>query len=802
MTDIKGKYCSLTFLNLSAYSWLVAKMPEILTYNTPPNIERGKTKQSIFKSFFDSFNSKDKFTKLSLITFALIIIATPFIVNQYLDYRQKAASTRDPSLWPFARNSIWNLPIGASASYSPANFPSSTGNGINTEDEMIMINPANPLRQTYMRTGQWNATCSEGSDFGSFHVPDGLTTPLTSGSFLPNNTGGALKSDGKTIQEGIWIARCSGTGPLYWGYGPLGTHDIYGLGLVGGSGGGHGGSGLSAVGGSLRHWELQGDEPIRHALKLTVPTKVLSKSGNGGRGYKWPAVRADGGYDGSDCYSYSGSTQDAVMGALAALPPSVDVDSVVSTPLAKRIGHAMQDYGVYIVDTNPCWDPFTFNVENKGNDIVRSRYGYGFGDSPLSGDLFKLISRLNVVTNWNEAGFNSVKDSNGAQGVGGGAPRVAWAPDFGQPVDSPTPTPTPPSTPTLTTTPTPLSSPTPTPPSNTVSQVVSGDPASGTAYSVAANTNAPGDIRVEFKVDGNLYRTESDAPYSLFGDTNKVLNTGKLGAGVHTIAAGVYPQIGPSLITSNSISITEGLANTTLDTDKDGFTDTKELFMGTDPNKVCGVNAWPPDIDGDQAVTILDMTNAANSYNTKIGDPKYNKRYDMDTDGAITIADLNIIASYFLQRCTTPVMAPLASRPDVNQFIAVTSKVIEAETFKLNSGYADPRKNIFSDTTASGGKGFILWSPGSAQTVTSNGFGKATFRVKADVCQGGPKLTIKIDGKILYSQDFVSTSWTDITVNFAAVSGSNHTILVELANDRYRAGICDRNLRFDKVTLL
>ena len=238
------------------------------------------------------------------------------------------------------------------------------------------------------------------------------------------------------------------------------------------------------------------------------------------------------------------------------------------------------------------------------------------------------------------------------------------------------------------------------------------------------------------------------------------------------------------------------------DTDKDGFTDTKELFIGTDPNKVCGVNAWPPDIDGDQAVTILDMTNAANSYNTKIGDPKYNKRYDMDTDGAITIADLNIIASYFLQRCTTPVMAPLASRPDVNQFIAVTSKVIEAETFKLNSGYADPRKNIFSDTTASGGKGFILWSPGSAQTITSNGFGKATFRVKADVCQGGPKLTIKIDGKILYSQDFVSTSWTDITVNFAAVSGTSHTILVELANDRYRAGICDRNLRFDKVTLL
>lgn len=66
-------------------------MPEILTYNTPGNIEKEKTKQSIFRSFFDWFSFQDKFTKLYLITFALIILATPFIINNYLEQKTSAA---------------------------------------------------------------------------------------------------------------------------------------------------------------------------------------------------------------------------------------------------------------------------------------------------------------------------------------------------------------------------------------------------------------------------------------------------------------------------------------------------------------------------------------------------------------------------------------------------------------------------------------------------------------------------------------------------------------------------------------
>lgn len=65
-------------------------MPEILTYNTPAKIAKERTKQPFYISFFDWFSSQDRFTKTYIIVFLLIILSTPFIVNNYLETRQKA----------------------------------------------------------------------------------------------------------------------------------------------------------------------------------------------------------------------------------------------------------------------------------------------------------------------------------------------------------------------------------------------------------------------------------------------------------------------------------------------------------------------------------------------------------------------------------------------------------------------------------------------------------------------------------------------------------------------------------------
>src|SRR3989344_2849318 len=69
-------------------------MPEILTYNTPPKIAKERTKQPFYISFFDWFSSQERFTKTYIIVFLLIILATPFITSQYLNYRQRAAENQ------------------------------------------------------------------------------------------------------------------------------------------------------------------------------------------------------------------------------------------------------------------------------------------------------------------------------------------------------------------------------------------------------------------------------------------------------------------------------------------------------------------------------------------------------------------------------------------------------------------------------------------------------------------------------------------------------------------------------------
>ena len=146
----------------------------------------------------------------------------------------------------------------------------------------------------------------------------------------------------------------------------------------------------------------------------------------------------------------------------------------------------------------------------------------------------------------------------------------------------------------------------------------------------------------------------------------------------------------------------------------------------------------------------------------------------------------------------TPTPTPLPSQPPV---VTSGGLVIEAEKFSVQSGYVDSAGNVFSDSAASGGQGLVLYSNGSAAINTTSGFSGLVVRVKADVCKGGPKLTIKVDGNTLYSKTYGNTAWSDVIVNFNAVAGLTHTISLGMSNDSYKSKTCDRNLRFDKVTL-
>lgn len=318
------------------------------------------------------------------------------------------AAGRDKLLQPFTSDSAWNLPLGAQLSLVAANLPKTF---MSVDEEPIILAPAAPLRGGY-QNWDWPASCrtSGATYLGQFPVPDGYVVPQPSGGFLPNYSGGVLLGDGRTIVEMQYGTRCSGTGPLTMGI-QRDRHDIYGSGLGYGIGG-HGGSGLSGVAGSLRVWEVQSDAPIRHALKLTISAKFLSKS-NGG--HRWPAVVADTGYNvPGDFMEYVGTNPALRMGSLLVLPPGVDINGLgLQTAMGKRLAWTLQNYGAYIVDSGPqTWTPHLWVVEYGVQQAMEGRWGYPMDGGAMNSDSLTLMSLLQVV------------DNNGPGSVGGSGTRV------------------------------------------------------------------------------------------------------------------------------------------------------------------------------------------------------------------------------------------------------------------------------------------------------------------------------------------------------------------------------------------
>src|SRR5437016_201245 len=260
-----------------------------------------------------------------------------------------AASGRDPLLWPFSRDSIWNLPIGSNARYV-----------------------------------------------------------------------------------------CAGQSPT--SHYMFGSEDLYGTGETGS----HGGSGLSALGGTVRLGELVPGGTIRHSLKLNIDSANFYP---GLGGYRWPAWKSDAGGAG-----YGGSIPEVRMGSLLAPKPDFPIDTFETEP-GKIVAAAFRDYGGYIVDTSG-WSIYNFVTERSPAGSVQDEFnkawGYplnaGVGANGWARDLDKIFTNLYVVDNWDKATWQTVSVSNGNVGVGLGTPRVGWAPEFGQ-VPPPPPPPPPPPTP-------------------------------------------------------------------------------------------------------------------------------------------------------------------------------------------------------------------------------------------------------------------------------------------------------------------------------------------------------------------
>jgi len=346
-----------------------------------------------------------------------------------------SAAGRVAALWPFSRDSIWNLPIGADAVYVPGNIKKPTAYGMTSDVDVLILTPNAPVTDVYFNNDAWGggSRCNaEGGVLFSAPIPTNFVVPgAGSGNpdgTTPNYATAILAADGHTLIQGQPMARCSagGTATMWW---YKENEDLF---LTGNSGA-HGGSMLSSLGGVIRLGELVPGGTIRHAMKVNLLGADNYYSGSGG--YRWPATTADGCAPGC----YGGSVPALRMGSLLALPASIDVNSMgLETDAAKILAHAFQDYGAYTVD-DAAWSVYAIATEyspsGKVDDEFAAAWGFSMSpasrDVPWARDMDRIFGALNVVDNWDQSTWDLVSASNGTQGAGGGAPRVSWAPDFG-----------------------------------------------------------------------------------------------------------------------------------------------------------------------------------------------------------------------------------------------------------------------------------------------------------------------------------------------------------------------------------
>ncbi len=338
-------------------------------------------------------------------------------------------ATRDPLSWPFAVNSIWNTPLGATAELLPAGMTLGRG-GITADENILILEADAPLVDMFFHEGYWDGTkvrCEEITDqrlAGGLPVPtDFLTDPGYLGA-TPNHAGAVLLADGDTLLQTQPVHRCAPGGPLISQY--LFDQDS----LRNGSGvaGAHGGSKMSSVGGTLRLGELIPGGMIHHALKLNIDCEAFCSydqaDPDGRAGFRWPAGAADA----EAPTRYQGTVPQLQMGALLALPASFDVAALQTEP-ARMVARAMQRYGAYVVDDTH-YPSFALTTEWSPDGRVVDEFEavWGFpmelgvdpADCPDGGracawteDLARVIAALSVV------------DDNTATSIGGAGARLA-----------------------------------------------------------------------------------------------------------------------------------------------------------------------------------------------------------------------------------------------------------------------------------------------------------------------------------------------------------------------------------------
>lgn len=320
-----------------------------------------------------------------------------------------SAVKRNKLVWPFDATSIWNTPIGTGARYVPADIKAVQTSTL-ASSFLISTNANDPLRPL-VRPMASPDRCGGTDVLDMIRMPDAFV--LSAGQNEdPGNSAAIVQPDGHSLIEISGFGRCALGGPVI-GY-RYPDSDLRRDGRLGGQGG----SGLSSLGGALTPAELLDAAPVRHALKVALSSALyyFADPSRPESCFRWPADRCDAGFAAPGDRGYHGVNPALTMGALLAIPDTIEETSVsLETDVGRAMFFTLQNYGAYVVGSAGV-DWAIWGARDDARAVFLNALG-AEGRAAWIRDVNRLLPLLAVVA-------NNAPDAIG----GGGVARQIMAP--------------------------------------------------------------------------------------------------------------------------------------------------------------------------------------------------------------------------------------------------------------------------------------------------------------------------------------------------------------------------------------
>ncbi len=143
--------------------------------------------------------------------------------------------------------------------------------------------------------------------------------------------------------------------------------------------------------------------------------------------------------------------------------------------------------------------------------------------------------------------------------------------------------------------------------------------------------------------------------------------------------------------------------------------------------------------------------------------------------------------------------------PDCVGVIPAPSTTLEAEYMT----HPDSKAAIYTDSIASNGHGLAFASNTTASGKIAGPGDQMIIFAKGELCpndpNGAPDMTVKIDGTVVGTMKVAAATsgglYGGYNPTIPTLDGNPHTVEISFVNDLSQPGVCDRNLRVDKIVL-